>query len=127
MLHIPYVSDVKVTFSMPLGTACQLKANLIVIEFTQLFGSLSPLVAVGDKVMQASGGYVSVNADGMTTWRDTQGRAYRSRKGTKESDVCSNRGSCDENTGICSCYDSNEDVYGSSNGYAYPGNRGDCG
>eukprot|EP01031_Cornospumella_fuschlensis_P031978 gene31978-38666_t len=127
LLRIPYVNNVKVTFSMPLGTACQMKANIIIIEFTQLFGALAPLVALPDAEMKRNGGYIEINADGVTSWRDAQGRAFRSRKGTKENDVCSNRGVCDYNTGICSCYNTNGDVYGSSDGYGGPGNRGDCG
>ncbi|RYY81624.1 hypothetical protein EON63_15045 [archaeon] len=206
------------TFSMPLGTACQMKANIVIIEFTQLFGALAPLVAVPNTEMKrngessiycitgmlqisiilsipynmhhticiifhtpkkphfihTAGGFIDINADGSTSWRDAQGRAFRSRKGTKENDVCSNRGICDYNTGngvdelpytihlpytpysnsytlfpaytytysnihkhdlfivvlflgICSCYNTNGDVYGSSDGYGGPGNRGDCG
>ena len=44
-------------------------------------------------------------------------------KGTKEDSECSNRGMCDELTGICGC------TYGytSSDGNGNGGSRGDCG
>jgi hypothetical protein len=99
LLHIPYITQVKVSFSMPLGTACQLLTNIITIEFTQQFGPLAPLVALIDTAMHAEGGYVEINADGLTSWKDAQGSIIKSQKGTKENDVCSNRGKCDENTG----------------------------
>lgn len=127
LLHIPNIKDVKVTYSMPLAQACQLQSNIISIEFTQLFGPQVPLVAQTDRVMSAAGGYIEINADGWTSWRDLAGHIVRSVKGTKEDDICSNRGACDANTGICHCYDSNGDVYGSSNGYGAVGSRGDCG
>ena len=46
------------------------------------------------------------------------------RKGTKENEVCSNRGICDIATGICLCVD---EAYGTSDGYGLEGLRGDCG
>eukprot|EP00981_Chlorochromonas_danica_P002081 scaffold423_cov185-Ochromonas_danica.AAC.5 len=127
LLKIPMLGDVKVTFSMPYGTACQIRSNIIIIEFTQLFGSLSPLVGQPDRTMAAAGGYIDVNADGATRWTDIAGHVVRSQKGTKEDDLCSNRGACDRNSGICQCYDTNGDVYGSSDGYGNVGSRGDCG
>jgi hypothetical protein len=127
LLHIPKLTDIKVTFSMPYGTVCQKKSNIVQIEFIQQFGSQHPLVAMGDTTLTASGGYVEVSADGATSWKDVGGKVYRSVKGTKENEACSNRGSCDENEGVCTCYDTNGDEYGSSNGYGQAGSRGDCG
>ena len=44
-------------------------------------------------------------------------------KGTKEGEVCAGRGNCDDLTGMCSCMAH----FFSSDGYAGPGDRGDCG
>jgi hypothetical protein len=126
-LQIDELIDVKVTFSMPRGTACQLQTNIISIEFIQNFGPQSPLVGLGDTTLRTSGGFIRVNADGATTWKDVGKHQLVSRKGSKENDVCSSRGLCDENTGICNCFDTNGDEYGSSDGYAKSGTRGDCG
>ena len=41
--------------------------------------------------------------------------------------MCANRGSCDSLTGVCNCYNTNGDAYGSSDGYGSAGPRGDCG
>ena len=48
---------------------------------------------------------------------------YTSVKGTKESDICAFRGTCSA-TGVCSCYNTNGDSYGSSDGYGNPGSLG---
>jgi hypothetical protein len=64
---------------------------------------------------------------GSGSWTDVAGTHYHSVKGTKEDDFCANRGLCDPIDGTCSCFDTNNDVYGSSNGYGAPGTRGDCG
>ena len=42
---------------------------------------------------------------------------FISTKGTKENAKCSDRGLCDPSAGICTCYNTNGDAYGSSNGY----------
>lgn len=44
-------------------------------------------------------------------------------KGSKENDVCSNRGLCDHATGVCACFPG----YGSSDGQGGPGGLHDCG
>jgi hypothetical protein len=127
LLAIPQLKDVKVTFSLPHGTACQLQTNLISIEFTQNFGPQYPLVPQGDPTLISSGGSILVNADGVTSWSDFDNHLLRSRKGTKENDICANRGVCDEIEGTCTCFDTNGDAYASSNGYGIAGTRGDCG
>ena len=43
--------------------------------------------------------------------------------GTTENDFCSNRGICNEHTGVCQCFTQ----WSSSNGANGPGDRGDCG
>lgn len=124
---IPSLSNINVQFSLTHGTACQLQTNIISIEFVDQFGPQNPLVPLVDSKLNASGGSVEVNADGATSWTDIASNTLRSVKGTKESDTCSNRGSCDETTGVCSCYSTNGDEYGSSDGYGKVGKRGDCG
>lgn len=127
LLAIPELIDVKVTFSLPYGTACQLQTNIISIEFTQNFGPQPPLVAQGDSSLVSSGGSILVNADGVTTWTDFNGNQLTSVIGTKENDVCADRGLCDLIEGVCNCFTTNGDEYASSNGYGQAGTRGDCG
>ena len=66
-------------------------------------------------------------ADGETGMTDlSTGTTYKSKKGTKESDICAFRGTCSI-AGVCQCFNTNGDAYGSSNGYGLPGALGDCG
>lgn len=130
LMHIPSLTGLKVTSSSGNNAAiCDSKGSSIVsIEFTEQFGSLHPLVAQIDKSMMDIGGFIEISADGFTTMTSPISKiTYKSVKGSKENDICSNRGSCDENTGVCDCYDTNGDLYGSSDGYAKAGSRGDCG
>lgn len=46
-----------------------------------------------------------------------------SLRGNKENIMCSNRGTCDHNTGLCTCFHG----FGSSDGNGGQGTRGDCG
>lgn len=127
LLVIPELTDLKVTFSLPKAKACQIHSNIISIEFTEQFGPQSPFVAQGDQVLQSTGGYINVYADGSTSHSDFNGNKRQSVTGTKENDVCAGRGVCDENDGTCSCFNTNGDEYASSNGYGVAGTRGDCG
>jgi len=108
---------------------CQAYTNVIMVEFTQQFGSQHPLVAQIDQTMLKGGGQVSVSADGLagSALIDASGVLYTSVKGTKEHDPCANRGVCTSSSGVCSCYNTNGNSYGSSNGYGAAGQRGDCG
>ena len=54
-------------------------------------------------------------SDGTTT--------FNAVDGTKENNYCSDRGICDEATGVCKCFTQ----YGSSDGYGQRGQRPDCG
>ena len=127
LLTIPYITGVSVTFSQPNGPACNPITNLIFVTFTQQFGDLPPLVPLLDATMISTNGYVNVYADGATgVYDDVHQLTYHSIIGTKESDPCADRGLC-LTTGVCQCYNTNGDAYGSSNGYGLAGSRGDCG
>jgi len=127
LLSIPFLTDIKVTFSQIHGTACQLKTNIISIEFIQQFGIQYPLVPYPDPNFINSGGVILISADGITKFTDVSSKQFISRKGTKENALCSNRGTCNLIEGTCECFNSNGDVYDSSNGYGIVGTRGDCG
>lgn len=47
----------------------------------------------------------------------------KAEEGSKENELCSNRGRCDQSSGVCSCYTG----YTTSGGDGKPGDRGDCG
>lgn len=125
--HIPIISNVKVEFSQASGTACQVDKNVIQITFMEQFGPQPPLVAQMDDTMVMAGGAIYIAADGVTCYDDKDGTVFKSIKGTKENDNCAGRGYCDTDDGTCYCYDTNGDVYLSSDGYGNPGTRGDCG
>lgn len=125
LLTINQITAVKVTFSIEAGTVCQPAINVVQIEFQQQFGPLNPLVADGSGL--GRGGVIAIAADGITSFSDSNGRVSTSVKGTKESDACSNRGICSVSDGTCTCFNTNGDAYGSSNGYGLVGTRGDCG
>ncbi|KAF1329562.1 Transmembrane protein, partial [Globisporangium splendens] len=72
----------------------------------------TPILTGGD-VFAASGGAVMA------------GRI--STRGNKEWEFCSNRGDCDEETGVCNCYLVPMPGYRSSDGCGNVGVRGDCG
>ena len=76
--------------------------------------------------MSSAGGFITISADGTTTLVDGSGLTHVSIKGTKENAICSNRGLCSDD-GTCDCFNTNGDVYGSSDGYGNAGIRGDCG
>lgn len=129
LLGISEITGIKVTFSQPTGTVCQAFTNVISVEFTQQFGPQNPLVAQIDNTMKTQGGSITVAADGLSSSAiiDASGALYTSVKGTKEADACANRGACITTSGVCSCYNTNGNSYGSSNGYGKVGQRGECG
>jgi copper chaperone CopZ len=125
---IPGVPSVTVTFSEPSRGACEIDiVQVISVEFTQNFGPLRPMWTI-DRYLTPGGvdPGVIVTADGSSI-QDSNGVWHPSIKGTKESDVCSARGSCDSLTGTCDCFSSNSDIFASSDGVGAAGTRGDCG
>ncbi|KAJ1438772.1 hypothetical protein B484DRAFT_412784 [Ochromonadaceae sp. CCMP2298] len=127
LLAIPQLTGAKVVFSQAHGSVCQLHANVVSVEFTEQFGAQFPLVPYLDDTLTDSGGSVTISADGLATLTDVSGTQIKSVKGTKENEICSSRGQCDRAEGMCACYDTNGDMYGSSDGYGAAGARGDCG
>ncbi|KAE9046692.1 hypothetical protein PR001_g4462 [Phytophthora rubi] len=118
LLELPTIQGVDVSYSG--SQACETPANLARLTFTQNFGNLSTIVADGS--MMSVGSSVVVAGDG-----EAIGDVV-SVDGTKESEVCSNRGYCDEITiGRCICHTG----YTNSDGNGQIGtldfNRGDCG
>ncbi|RHY95530.1 hypothetical protein DYB37_007113 [Aphanomyces astaci] len=105
------VTDVTVSYSQPGNGAC-VGGNVITVTFTQEFGNL-PRLQVLDQNLRLNG----VTRAGLTPI------ATKVQNGTKENAVCSNHGTCDGATGVCTCGFG----FASSNGYGDPGQRGDCG
>ena len=104
-------SSVLVTWLSGETTVCTETGNDVQIEFLQNFGDLPLLVPDGSMLT-----HVSASTKPLVT-------VEKSVSGTKESDVCSNRGMCSPVTGVCSC----EDGWATSNGSGDVGTRGDCG
>jgi len=90
---------------------CTDTGNDIQITFLQNFGDLPLIVPNGSNL-----GHVSISQTPMIT-------NQKIVQGTKEADSCSNRGTCDETTGVCTCLEN----WMTSNGYGEAGTRGDCG
>lgn len=126
LLGIPYITNVKVTFSQIAGTVCQTDTNVVQVEFLEQFGPLPPMVPQMDAAMAVSG-RITISADGVQQFSDVSGTNFVSVVGTKEADKCANRGICSVADGTCLCFATNGDTYGSSNGYGLAGTRGDCG
>jgi hypothetical protein len=102
-------SNVKVTL---FGTqACLDAGTYFTVEFLQNFGSLSKLVPDTTNLFFQDGVTVPVIT------------VTKQQTGTKENDLCSNRGTCDRATGYCTCATN----FATSNGYNKDGTRGDCG
>jgi hypothetical protein len=121
------LGTVAVTFSDGLAAACQTTTtNVIKIEFQETFGSLSPLVPYEDD-LYPEGSSIEIAADGVTSMTSSSGTIHYSVKGTKEAQVCANRGTCDTTTGTCQCFTDNGDTYASSDSNGNAGIRGDCG
>lgn len=80
------------------------------VTFLQNFGDV-PLLQVDDSNL------------GLTVGNNAYARIKESQKGTKEADLCSNRGLCDRETGVCECIE----TMSTGDGRGNQGQRGDCG
>lgn len=111
LLALITIDGISVSYSSG-STACTSgddAANTITITFSQNFGSL-PKITPDVTSLSLSDGTPSI-----TVTKETSG--------TKENEPCSNRGSCDLSSGVCTCYSN----YATSDGNGGVGNRGDCG
>ncbi|KAL7468809.1 hypothetical protein ACHAXS_009040, partial [Conticribra weissflogii] len=106
-------ADPKVAVSWTGGVTqvCIDTGNLIQVTFLQNFGDLPLLIPDGTHLGQTS----VANTPLVTVQKVVSG--------TKESDSCSNHGTCDEKLGLCQCMDD----WITSDGYGNAGKRGDCG
>jgi len=123
LTYINAIIGIDVTFSTGDAVCNDEDTNIVTIEFTQNFGEQPPLVAFTDDL---DDGTITIRTGG-GQFDDDDDVTYTSVTGTKESEVCSNRGLCDTSSGSCDCFTTNNDIYESSNGYAAAGSRGDCG
>uniref|UniRef100_A0A7S2JX95 EGF-like domain-containing protein n=1 Tax=Leptocylindrus danicus TaxID=163516 RepID=A0A7S2JX95_9STRA len=104
-------AKISVSWTNAADEVCSSGGNDIQITFLQDFGDLPLLIPDGGNLVHSiAGTNPLITSQGLVT-------------GTKESDVCSNRGSCTEATGVCDCLDD----WMTSNGANGPGTRGDCG
>ena len=82
---------VAVSWTGDVDRACITTGNNIQVTFLQDFGDLPLLIPDGTKLGQTSGSDTPlITAQNVVT-------------GTKESDICSNHGTCDKEKGICQC------------------------
>ena len=131
---VTYLGRVTIESTPPTATAvCSNQDNenatKIRIYFDSELGDLPPLVPIY-QVSGQSAATLSFNGAAsktITIYADGQQiDSLYSRKGTTESAECSNRGTCERETGNCLCYPG----FGSSNGngmQSKAGTRGDCG
>jgi hypothetical protein len=98
------------------ATACTPVGNTITVTFGQDFGDL-PLIVFDSFFLECI--YGACETPSMT--------AEEKVRGTKEDMVCSNRGICDVQTGVCTCSSGYETSNGKGGRGAVDYNRGDCG
>lgn len=110
------IGNVVVTYTNNANGLCG-AGNVVTVEFRSEFGDLPAIKIEDDSGLTVGSNLISVAQDGTVLGGIT------SIKGTKENAVCSNRGICNEATGVCKCYTQ----FGASDGYNGPGDRGDCG
>jgi hypothetical protein len=103
---LPSIGGVAVSQNSATQACSAGEVGITSITFTQDFGVLPSLV------MKAYGKIDFSNS-----------RVTTVLTGTKENKVCSGRGTCNDATGICTCFEN----FISSDGMGSPGDKGDCG
>ena len=110
------IDEVTVTYVESDSEICTAGGQIAQIEFTQNFGNLQSIT------VQETNGPDSVaiadDSSGVTSFDTTDSVA-----GTKEDKYCSQRGTCDTSSGVCTCSEN----FATSNGLNVAGTRGDCG
>jgi len=133
---IPGVGDVSITFSESGLFVCldeSARKQIVSITFLENFGDLYNLVSPSTHTIDCAatdaadynlcgGTGVSIITKGGSL-ENSDGNSILSVASTKENIYCSGRGSCDLNSGVCTCYSN----YETSDGRGLPGTRGDCG
>lgn len=90
--------------------------NVIRVTFSLVFGDVPPL-RVGPNALTGTSPMVQTAENGVAI------DGVTSQMGTRERAVCSNKGYCNVELGVCVCATG----YASSDGRGNVGNRGDCG
>ncbi|KAJ1455866.1 tenascin-like protein [Pelagophyceae sp. CCMP2097] len=90
---------------------CSIKGVTTAVRFLQDFGNLPLLFADGSKLG------LNIGSSGASI------KVTEVQAGSKEDDICSNRGICDDESGNCGC----NDFLTTSDGFGNAGQRGDCG
>lgn len=121
------IDDIEVSFSSG-TTACYTSTdscNIIKLQFVTEHGDVPEVVADGSLLADSTGdvgtGSIDVFSDGSKT--SSSCGSLKSVKGDTESEECSNRGLCDRNSGLCTCFAG----YGASDGKGNAGSVPDCG
>ncbi|TMW62324.1 hypothetical protein Poli38472_009817 [Pythium oligandrum] len=117
------LEDVLVEFSTgqsACSSAASTNKNVVKLTFTLNLGSLPPLRSITTNLISDA---VAPTLPLTFAEKGAVLGGIVSRMGTKESAVCSNKGLCNHETGVCECIKG----YGSSDGRGKPGQRRDCG
>ncbi|KAA0149612.1 hypothetical protein FNF29_05824 [Cafeteria roenbergensis] len=111
-------------------TLCSPAGELHLVTFVQRHGDVPAMRINVDVESTAPGATIVVTdatgEDAVVTINHPTGPGggqYSATVGTREWDVCSGRGTCDDSSGACHCFKG----FDSSNGFGGVGTRGDCG
>jgi hypothetical protein len=131
------ITNININYDSGISTTiCSEFKNVFEIEFREQFGPQPPLVVqLNDVLADTSGQSIPVvklvgtggNTNDDEILENQSAVKFVSKKGSKENDECSGRGTCDTALGVCACYDSGGNRYESSDGYGQRGSRADCG
>jgi len=130
----PNVGNLAVRFSNNASKVCSAETaedknvNVVSVEFLTKFGVVSTMVPFRIAKFEGAITVLSVGQDAnLAVLRDQGQNFVEAVVATKEDAPCARRGECNSGQGICECYLSNFELYGSSDLYGHPGLRGDCG